>query len=197
MIRRPPRSTRTDTLYPYTTLFRSPSADAESTPETAPAPAPAKQSDKSVPDGKAAPKNVVNGVDYVTINGGEPFDTPKGQIEVAEVFNYVCPACAGFDPVLQEWKKKQPAYVHVVYVPADFRPDFKAYARAYYAAAALGLVEKTHEAVYAAIHEQHTLPDEGMTLDPDKIAAFYRSEEHTTEHQSLTRNSYAVSCLKK
>src|SRR3546814_14649188 len=35
------------------------------------------------------------------------------------------------------------------------------------------LVEKTHEAVYAAIHEQHTLPGEGMTLDPDKIAAFY------------------------
>src|SRR3546814_14995316 len=28
MIRRPPRSTRTDTLFPYTTLFRSPSADA-------------------------------------------------------------------------------------------------------------------------------------------------------------------------
>src|SRR3546814_3614046 len=25
MIRRPPRSTRTDTLFPYTTLFRSPS----------------------------------------------------------------------------------------------------------------------------------------------------------------------------
>src|SRR3546814_5582989 len=27
MIRRPPRSTRTDTLFPYTTLFRSPNAD--------------------------------------------------------------------------------------------------------------------------------------------------------------------------
>src|SRR3546814_15745898 len=27
MIRRPPRSTRTDTLFPYTTLFRSASAD--------------------------------------------------------------------------------------------------------------------------------------------------------------------------
>src|SRR3546814_11465419 len=27
MTRRPPRSTRTDTLFPYTTLFRSPSAD--------------------------------------------------------------------------------------------------------------------------------------------------------------------------
>src|SRR3546814_19218487 len=31
MIRRPPRSTRTDTLFPYTTLFRSPRTDL--TPE--------------------------------------------------------------------------------------------------------------------------------------------------------------------
>src|SRR3546814_13023451 len=29
MIRRPPRSTRTDTLFPYTTLFRSPRAAPE------------------------------------------------------------------------------------------------------------------------------------------------------------------------
>src|SRR3546814_15518378 len=29
MIRRPPRSTRTDTLFPYPTLFRSAAADAE------------------------------------------------------------------------------------------------------------------------------------------------------------------------
>src|SRR3546814_8986184 len=29
MIRRPPRSTRTDTLFPYTTLFRSPRADED------------------------------------------------------------------------------------------------------------------------------------------------------------------------
>src|SRR3546814_17838822 len=29
MIRRPPRSTRTDTLFPYTTLFRSPALLAE------------------------------------------------------------------------------------------------------------------------------------------------------------------------
>src|SRR3546814_1297580 len=29
MIRRPPRSTRTDTLFPYTTLFRSPCTDGQ------------------------------------------------------------------------------------------------------------------------------------------------------------------------
>src|SRR3546814_19131731 len=32
MIRRPPRSTRTDTLFPFTTLFRSPRSHAARTP---------------------------------------------------------------------------------------------------------------------------------------------------------------------
>src|SRR3546814_18622025 len=39
MIRRPPRSTRTDTLFPYTTLFRSPGGPVvESLPCVAPPP---------------------------------------------------------------------------------------------------------------------------------------------------------------
>src|SRR3546814_4340822 len=33
MIRRPPRSTRTDTLFPYTTLFRSPRAGRPELPD--------------------------------------------------------------------------------------------------------------------------------------------------------------------
>src|SRR3546814_7172941 len=33
MIRRPPRSTRTDTLFPYTTLFRSPPLEVRLTPQ--------------------------------------------------------------------------------------------------------------------------------------------------------------------
>src|SRR3546814_5666164 len=33
MIRRPPRSTRTDTLFPYTTLFRSPAGPAPAAPQ--------------------------------------------------------------------------------------------------------------------------------------------------------------------
>src|SRR3546814_10366824 len=38
MIRRPPRSTRTDTLLPYTTLFRSPHTCSRSSPATLPMP---------------------------------------------------------------------------------------------------------------------------------------------------------------
>src|SRR3546814_11663099 len=36
MIRRPPRSTRTDTLFPYTTLFRSPAQSAPRDPARLP-----------------------------------------------------------------------------------------------------------------------------------------------------------------
>src|SRR3546814_987065 len=36
MIRRPPRSTRTDTLFPYTTLFRSPRCQETTAPEGPP-----------------------------------------------------------------------------------------------------------------------------------------------------------------
>src|SRR3546814_5568163 len=36
MIRLPPRSTRTDTLFPCTTLFRSPADDRRSSPRSAP-----------------------------------------------------------------------------------------------------------------------------------------------------------------
>src|SRR3546814_6163267 len=39
MIRRPPRSTRTDTLFPYTTLFRSLARDLRRARRRAPAPA--------------------------------------------------------------------------------------------------------------------------------------------------------------
>src|SRR3546814_17331846 len=37
MIRRPPRSTRTDTLFPYTTLFRSPRPRLRESPRESPA----------------------------------------------------------------------------------------------------------------------------------------------------------------
>src|SRR3546814_4048506 len=43
MIRRPPRSTRTDTLFPYTTLFRSPAATL---PRLPPPPVPARPAPK-------------------------------------------------------------------------------------------------------------------------------------------------------
>lgn len=116
---------------------------------------------------------LVAGRDYLLIGDGSPFDTPAGKVELVEFFNYACPACNAFNPRFSEWKKKLGADVHVVYAPLDFRPDFVQYARAYYAAEALGVADQAHEAVYDAIHQLHTLPGEGQPPDQARIAEFY------------------------
>jgi thiol:disulfide interchange protein DsbA len=98
---------------------------------------------------------------------------PAGTIVVEEFFNYICPACNAFEPNFVAWQAKLPADVKVVHIPATFRADFMQYAKAYYAAEGLGLVDKTHRAVYEAIHVKHTIPAEGDRPDEEKIAAFY------------------------
>ena len=116
----------------------------------------------------------VAGKDYLEIPNGRPLDPAEaGVIVVEEFFNYICPACNSFEPTFVSWQSKQPAYVKVVHIPATFRADFMQYAKAYYAAEALGLVDKTHRAVYEAIHVKHTIPAEGDRPDEEKIAAFY------------------------
>lgn len=158
---------------------------APATAETAAAP----NTNPVLPPQGPAP---VEGTDYVVIDGGQPFDPLQGKIEVVEMFNYICPACNAFDPVLQDWKSKQPADVRVTYVPAQFRPDFVPYARAYYAAESLGLVEKSHRAVYQAIHQAHSIPAEGDAPDEAKVAAFYAQFGVSAEQFLNTMKSFAI-----
>src|SRR3546814_8317209 len=105
MIRRPPRSTRTDTLFPYTTLFRSPEA-------------------------------VI---------------------------------------VPPRFERYQEVSAKIMKVFSDFSPDVEA----------LSLDEAFLDMTGS----------EQLFGDPEAIGR--RSEEHTSELQSLMRISYAVFCLKK
>ncbi|MGH8443852.1 MAG: thiol:disulfide interchange protein DsbA/DsbL [Solimonas sp.] len=147
----------------------------------------------AVPPALAAPPGLTPGEDYMLISGGAPLDPQPGKIEVVEMFNYACPACNAFNPQLAQWKKKLPADVKFVYAPLDFRPDFVPYARAYYAAEALGLVDKTHEAVYAAVHDSHKLPGEGQPPDEAKIAAFYAGYGANAAAFQASMDSFTVS----
>src|SRR3546814_3128416 len=113
MMRRPPRSTRTDTLFPYTTLFRSAAAvDLESRRS--------REAVEAVPEG------------------------------VEEVEEYLCHGCSG--------SQRRPASI---------------------------LVEG----------ELQTHRERGQ--GEWRRVWSSRSEEHTSELQSLMRISYAVFCLKK
>ena len=115
----------------------------------------------------------VAGKDYTEIPDGRPLNPVAGKVVVEEFFNYICPACFQFEPQFLVWTKKLPAYVEVVHIPAAFRSDFAHYAKVFYAAQILGVEEKSHQAVYDAIHLNNKLPGEGQKIDDDKIAAFY------------------------
>src|SRR3546814_1604193 len=113
MIRRPPRSTRTDTLFPYTTLFRSVS------------------------------ESVLNRIDHPMVGDLLKFRAAQKQL-------------SGF---IEGWKP----YLDLV---GRLHPVFK-----------------LHGTVTGRLSCEH----------PN----LQRSEEHTSELQSLMRISYAVFCLKK
>lgn len=111
------------------------------------------------------------GEDYVPISDGRPYQAADGRIEVAEVFGYSCPHCAHFEPRLQQWAARQPADVRLSRVPAAFGGPWDAFARAYLAADALGVAEKSHLAMFQAIHDQQSMPVQNVA--PEELAAFY------------------------
>ena len=79
----------------------------------------------------------VAGKDYIVLAAAQP-TWGTGGIEVAEVFSYSCIHCAEFQPMVNAWKKKLPADVKFVYVPAVFGGVWDNSARAFFAAEALG-----------------------------------------------------------
>jgi len=113
----------------------------------------------------------VAGTDYVEIPGGKPYAPLDGKVEVVEVFGYTCVHCAHFQPVIGAWQKKQPAWVRFTPLPAAFGGYWMPYARAYYAAAKLRVLGKTHDAVFKALHETGSLPIQNAS--DEEIATFY------------------------
>lgn len=113
------------------------------------------------------------GTDYELIKNGQPFDPLDGKVEVAEVFNFVCPACYAFQPALSKWEKTMPAQVRFTYVPAAFGPKWDQYVRAFYAAQMMGIEAKSHTGIYDAIHLESKLQGERAEDSDDAIAAVY------------------------
>ena len=125
------------------------------------------------PEEAADPTALVEGRDYEVIANGQPWMPLNGKVEVVEVFGYVCPACARIEPIFSGWEERLPADVRVSYVPAPFGPQWTPYAKAFYVAESLGLVDETHTPMFHAIHLENTLPGEGETPDEDAIAQWY------------------------
>src|SRR3546814_3424804 len=123
MIRRPPRSTRTDTLFPYTTLFRS----------------------------------IYPAVD--------PLDSTSRQLDPQVVGEEHYAVARGVQQTLQRYKELRDII------------------------AILGMDELSPEDKQAVARARKI---QRFLSQPFHVAEVFRSEEHTSELQSLMRISYAV-----
>lgn len=94
------------------------------------------------------------GTDYLVVDPRAPVEAPAGKVEVVEFFWYSCPHCNAFEPTLAGWIKQLPKDVAFRRVPVAFRDDFVPQQRLYYALDAMGLLEKLHAKVFAAIHAE-------------------------------------------
>ncbi|MBV8877222.1 MAG: thiol:disulfide interchange protein DsbA/DsbL [Gammaproteobacteria bacterium] len=93
------------------------------------------------------------GVQYVRIVPPQATSVPHGKVEVLEVFSYGCPACNAFQPVMEKLRHALPANAQLAFLPAAFNPgeDWPMFQRAFFAAQALGVAERAHQAMFDAV----------------------------------------------
>jgi protein dithiol oxidoreductase (disulfide-forming) len=96
----------------------------------------------------------VSGTHYFPIEPAVATSAPAGKVEVVEVFSYACIHCAHFEPQVAAWRAKMPKEASFSYLPAAWNPQWEGFAKAFYAAEALGVLERTHEPMFKALHEE-------------------------------------------
>ena len=94
------------------------------------------------------------GKHYHILDGRAPVDAPAGKIEVVEFFWYSCQHCNAFEPTLASWIKTLPKDVSFRRSHVAFQDSFVPQQRLALTLEAMGLVEKLHAKVFAAIHAE-------------------------------------------
>jgi thiol:disulfide interchange protein DsbA len=137
-------------------------------------------------DTPAAPAAWEEGKNYFLVDPPQPTATGD-KVEVLEVFSYACPHCAHFQPYADQLKQSLPKGAVFAYMPAVFNPSWEPYARAYYTAESLGVVEQTHQALFDALHKDH-LPMRTI----DELATFYAQHGVDKAKFLAASNSFEV-----
>ena len=129
----------------------------------------------------------VDGKNYHEVVPAQPTSAGPGQVEIIEFFWYGCPHCFNLEPQLQAWLKKKPDNVVFKRIPSPLNPNWTVHAQFYYAAEALGVLDKLHEPLFKAIHvEKRKLFDKNSLID--------FAVEHGVDRQKFTDawNSFGV-----
>jgi thiol:disulfide interchange protein DsbA len=89
-------------------------------------------------------------------------------VVVNEFFGYPCPHCNNFEPQLHHWVVEQTDGVEFMPIPVAFGRSWEPYAKAYFIALNLGVLEQTHQAMYDAVHI-----DKRRMTNQQALAAFF------------------------
>src|SRR3546814_5953649 len=164
MIRRPPRSTRTDTLFPYTTLFRS-------------------------PDDALGAQHLCRGEHEV--GRGHAFPELPLQLEADDLG----------DQHRHRLAEHRRLGLDAADAPAEHAEAVDHRRVAVGADAGVGLGDGLAVRILARPHRLRAMLAVDLVAAAggrgNRLEIVERSEEHTSELQSLMRISYAVFCLKK
>lgn len=96
------------------------------------------------------------GVEFDAVAQPIVTDTPT-KIEVMEIFWYGCIHCYQMEAPINAWAKKLPEDVVFKRMPGLPNPSWAPMAKTFYAMETLGVSEKLHAPLFAAIHKQKTL----------------------------------------
>jgi thiol:disulfide interchange protein DsbA len=137
------------------------------------------------PKGMPAGPTPVEGTDYFLIDTP---DQPSGdKVQVVEVFGYGCHHCADLQPFLSAWKKTLPSDVQFSYLPGPFGGLPDGFQRAFFAAQAMGVQEKSHDNIFKAVHVDKRV------VTADDIPKLYADYGVDPKVFASTMQSFAVS----
>ena len=129
--------------------------------------------------------------DYVAGKDYRVLDNPEtisgDAIIVREFFWYGCPHCNVLDPHMEKWAKTKDKDVVFFKTPAALNPVWEANARGFYAAQLLGFEDKTHSALFDAIHK-----DGKKLFDQSSLSKWYASKGVKEKKFNSLYNSFAV-----
>lgn len=127
------------------------------------------------------------GIDYAVLPHAVPTHVEPGKVEVLEMFWYGCPHCFHFEPQVKRWLANKPEAAEFIRVPATLNSNWIPHARAYYAAESLGVLDKLHDALFHAIHEQRR-----RLNSEDALVRFAASQGIDAEAFRKAMNSFYV-----
>ena len=129
--------------------------------------------------------------DYVAGKDYRVLDNPEtisgDAIIVREFFWYGCPHCNVLDPHMEKWAKTKDKDVVFFRTPAALNPVWEANARGFYSAQLLGFEDKTHAALFDAIHK-----DGKKLFDQSSLSKWYASKGVNEKKFNSLYNSFAV-----